>query len=351
VQAKVRAHGAETRRGARTVCDEGDTLLGPTQPSASASPVGRKLDRADEPRPARPPAARSRASSAPPRASGCCSPWSSRCRGSTPAWSTTPPSSRAQCTPTCGSCSETRADRSRSLAPRPEHRGQGRGGARCTTRPTLHVSADSARARRGPVMRIALVGLGWPDDPRRDAPARARATAATTARGADRRQLARSQPRGHGRARRGDLPRRRSDPQRAHLRRRLRRLPERRRQRASSPPSSPPRPLLLERQRLVERLRRTELGRAQPALEDLARDPRVATARPRPTPPLAAVLVDVDPHRLAGGHAPRCAAGATSASTPRHDEEPCSSSGVVQRARLQIGLCHRILTRHRRPSS
>ena len=60
----------------------------------------------------------------------------------------------------------------------------------------------------------------------------------------------------------------------------------------------PPEATLLERERVVERLRKTDLGRAQPNLEDLAKDPRW---RPPAlsSPPLAAVLVEVDPQRAA----------------------------------------------------
>jgi len=55
---------------------------------------------------------------------------------------------------------------------------------------------------------------------------------------------------------------------------------------------------VLERERVVDRLRRTDLGRGQPALEDLARDPRW---RPPAlaSPPVAAVLIEADPHRIA----------------------------------------------------
>jgi hypothetical protein len=99
---------------------------------------------------------------------------------------------------------------------------------------------------------------------------------------------------------------------------------------------------VLERQRVVERLRRTDLGRGQPALEDLADGPALARPGAR-LAPLAAVLVDADPHaarRGAGDHAPlgrrqRLLAG---------EEEALLLSGVVQRARMQIGLFTVILT-------
>ncbi|MBL8612427.1 MAG: ABC transporter permease, partial [Myxococcales bacterium] len=54
--------------------------------------------------------------------------------------------------------------------------------------------------------------------------------------------------------------------------------------------------LVLERARVAERLRKTDLGRGQPALEDLATDPRWR-APSLAAPPVAAVLVDVDPRR------------------------------------------------------
>ena len=60
----------------------------------------------------------------------------------------------------------------------------------------------------------------------------------------------------------------------------------------------PPEAAVLERQRVVERLRRTDLGRGQPALEDLATDPAGA-APALASPPVAAVLVEADPHRVA----------------------------------------------------
>lgn len=104
----------------------------------------------------------------------------------------------------------------------------------------------------------------------------------------------------------------------------------------------PPEALQLERLRLVERLRRTELGRAQPALEDLVRDPRWRSPA-LSDPPLAAVLLDVDPHRIEAVRATLQRWGDVSVYT-QHDEEQLLLGGVVQRARMQIGLFTVILT-------
>ncbi len=99
---------------------------------------------------------------------------------------------------------------------------------------------------------------------------------------------------------------------------------------------------LLERQRVVERLRRTDLGRGQPGLEDLARDPRWR-APALASPPLAAVLIDADPHRIAEVQATVRRWGDVSVYT-QGEEEALLLSGVVQRARMQIGLFTVILT-------
>jgi hypothetical protein len=53
---------------------------------------------------------------------------------------------------------------------------------------------------------------------------------------------------------------------------------------------------VLERARVVERLRQTDLGRGQPVLEELATDPRFRPPA-QSSPPLAAVLVEVVPPR------------------------------------------------------
>lgn len=99
---------------------------------------------------------------------------------------------------------------------------------------------------------------------------------------------------------------------------------------------------VLERQRVVERLRRTDLGRGQPALEDLATDPRWR-APALASPPLAAVLVDADPHRIAEVRAVMRSWGDVSVYS-QVEEEALLLGGVVQRARMQIGLFTVILT-------
>ncbi|MEZ4358952.1 MAG: ABC transporter permease [Kofleriaceae bacterium] len=99
---------------------------------------------------------------------------------------------------------------------------------------------------------------------------------------------------------------------------------------------------LLERQRVVERLRRTDLGRGQPALADLATDPRW---RPPAlaSPPVAAVLVEADPHRLAEVRQVMRSWGDVTVYS-QAEEEALLLAGVVQRARMQIGLFTVILT-------
>jgi putative ABC transport system permease protein len=99
---------------------------------------------------------------------------------------------------------------------------------------------------------------------------------------------------------------------------------------------------VLERERVVERLRQTDLGRGQPALEDLARDPRW---RPPAlaSPPLAAVLVDVEPHRAREVRATLARWGDVTVYS-QAEEEALLLGGVVSRARMQIGLFTIILT-------
>jgi putative ABC transport system permease protein len=99
---------------------------------------------------------------------------------------------------------------------------------------------------------------------------------------------------------------------------------------------------VLERQRVVQRLRDTDLGRGQPALEHLATDPRF---RPPAlaSPPLAAVLVEADPHRLAEVRDVMRSWGDVSVYSQK-EEEDLLLGGVVQRARMQIGLFTAILT-------
>jgi putative ABC transport system permease protein len=100
--------------------------------------------------------------------------------------------------------------------------------------------------------------------------------------------------------------------------------------------------IVLERERVVERLRATDLGRSQPALEDLAKDPRW---RPPAlaSPPVAAVLVEVDPHQLETAREIFRSWGDVTVYSQR-EEEDLLLGGVVQRARMQIGLFTVILT-------
>lgn len=104
----------------------------------------------------------------------------------------------------------------------------------------------------------------------------------------------------------------------------------------------PPEATVLERERVVERLRRTDIGRSQPALEDLPRDPAWRSPAVA-SPPLAAVLVQVDPHRLEEVRDAMRRWGDVSVYS-QHDQEALLLGGVVARARLQIGLFTVILT-------
>jgi putative ABC transport system permease protein len=99
---------------------------------------------------------------------------------------------------------------------------------------------------------------------------------------------------------------------------------------------------VLERERVVERLRRTELGRGQPGLEDLVKDP---AWRPPAisSPPLAAVLLEVDPHRIA--EVRETLRGWDDVTVySQAEEQELLLGGVVERARMQIGLFSVILT-------
>jgi putative ABC transport system permease protein len=99
---------------------------------------------------------------------------------------------------------------------------------------------------------------------------------------------------------------------------------------------------VLERQRVVERLRHTDLGRAQPGLEELAVDTRWR-APALASPPVAAILLEVDPHRLAEVRGVIQRWGDVSVYSQAEEEE-LLLGGVVQRARMQIGLFTVILT-------
>ncbi|GMV12594.1 MAG: hypothetical protein AMXMBFR56_08180 [Polyangiaceae bacterium] len=100
--------------------------------------------------------------------------------------------------------------------------------------------------------------------------------------------------------------------------------------------------LQLERQRVAERIRRTDIGRGQPALEDLALDP-AWRAPALSSPPLAAVLVDVAPHRLSEVRSTLIRWGDVTVFS-QAEEEDLLLGGVIQRARMQIGLFTVILT-------
>lgn len=104
----------------------------------------------------------------------------------------------------------------------------------------------------------------------------------------------------------------------------------------------PPEAVLLERERVLERLRHTDLGRSQPALESLVNDPRW---RPPAlaSPPIAAVLVETDPGRLAEVQQ-RLSLWGDASVYSQQEEETLLLGGVVQRARMQIGLFTVILT-------
>lgn len=104
----------------------------------------------------------------------------------------------------------------------------------------------------------------------------------------------------------------------------------------------PPEATILERARVVERLRRTDLGRGQPGLEDLATDPRWR-APAVATPPIAAVLVEIEPQRSASARATLEGWGDVAVYS-QAEEETLLLGGVVERARMQIGLFTVILT-------
>ncbi len=103
-----------------------------------------------------------------------------------------------------------------------------------------------------------------------------------------------------------------------------------------------PEALLLERQRVAARLRQTDLGRGQPGLEDLVVDTRWRSPA-LAAPPIAAILVDVDPVQLPEVQATFRRWGDVTVYT-QAEEEALLLGGVVQRARMQIGLFTVILT-------
>ncbi len=104
----------------------------------------------------------------------------------------------------------------------------------------------------------------------------------------------------------------------------------------------PPEATLLERERVIDRLRNTDLGRAQPGLEDLFKDPRFR-APALSSPPLAAVIVEVDLQRSMEVRSTIEHWGDVAVFS-QAEEETLLLEGVVQRARMQIGLFTIILT-------
>lgn len=98
-----------------------------------------------------------------------------------------------------------------------------------------------------------------------------------------------------------------------------------------------------ERQRALDRLRHTDLGRSQPGLEELTLDARW---RPPalPTPSINVVLVNVDgPHRIEEVKRVMAGWGDVTVFTVEEQRE-LLLRGVVQRARAQLGLFTAILT-------
>jgi putative ABC transport system permease protein len=105
----------------------------------------------------------------------------------------------------------------------------------------------------------------------------------------------------------------------------------------------PPETVTLERRRTIEELRATDLGRSQPALEDLATDPRWRGPG-LPSPSVAAILVDVDaPHRLQDVRRTIAAWPDVDVHTAA-EQEALLLDGVVKKARVQLGLFSIILT-------
>lgn len=99
--------------------------------------------------------------------------------------------------------------------------------------------------------------------------------------------------------------------------------------------------LVAERERRLARLRDTDLGRAQPALEDLAVDPRW-TFPAIAAPPIQAVRVRVAPARF---EEVRRTLGRWSDVTvwTRAEEEQLVLQGMVAKARMQLGVFAAIL--------
>lgn len=99
--------------------------------------------------------------------------------------------------------------------------------------------------------------------------------------------------------------------------------------------------LVAERERRLGRLRATDLGRSQPALEALAVDPRW-TFPAIAAPPIHAVCVRVAPGRLDEVRAALAQWSDVTVWT-REEEERLVLQGMVAKARMQLGLFSAIL--------
>jgi putative ABC transport system permease protein len=99
--------------------------------------------------------------------------------------------------------------------------------------------------------------------------------------------------------------------------------------------------LVAERERRLARLRDTDLGRSQPALEDLAVDPRWIFPA-LPTPPIQAVLVRTAPARVEEVRRTVAAWSDVTVWT-RAEQEQLVLQGMVQKARMQLGVFAAIL--------
>lgn len=99
--------------------------------------------------------------------------------------------------------------------------------------------------------------------------------------------------------------------------------------------------LIAERERRLARLQATDLGRGQPALGDLAVDPRW-TFPALPSPPIQAVLVRVTPAR--SNEVRQTFAGWRDVTVwTRAEEEQLVLQGMVAKARMQLGVFAAIL--------
>jgi putative ABC transport system permease protein len=99
--------------------------------------------------------------------------------------------------------------------------------------------------------------------------------------------------------------------------------------------------LIAERERRLTRLRDTDLGQSQPALEDLAVDPRW-TFPALPAPPIHAVLVRVAPARIEEVRATLAGWSDVTVWT-REEQERLILQGMVAKARVQLGMFSVIL--------